>query len=112
MRSYSFKLYDKQFIQAADKWMENGYSIRGMVEELLAKYEGLEVPKPNDIQQVNIEMRELRKDVDKMRKDVIDTTEILISLIEDIELLKAEKAILLQSDPNRQNLTSFPVATG
>lgn len=92
MKQYNFRFYDRdsKFIEAVDRWVSNGYSIRGMVMELLAKYEGLEIPKPGDVQQLHIEINRQHQEIEKLKRDAVDTTEILISLIADMETLQRQ----------------------
>lgn len=103
MKSYSFKIYDEVYEKAIEKWVDDGYTIAGMVTELLAKYEGLQLPKPNEEVSQNIEINRQRVEIEKLKKDARETTEILISLISDIEKLKGDMAILPVPDQQQSS---------
>lgn len=105
MKQYSFKLYDQTYIDAMDRWIENGYEIRGIVEELLRKYEGLQLPKPSEIQDIHIELKRQNREIEALKKDASEMVDILISLTKDMEKLSAQ----CQPPPLT---TTYPIATG
>ena len=109
MKDYSFKLYDTRFVEAIDRWVEEGYTIRGMVEELLAKYEGLQAPKPDEIREINIEMRDMRKDIEILKKNNEDLVKILMENINDLEAIKAYMGILPLASQHHPMTTNSPI---
>lgn len=87
LKEYSFKIYDQDYVDAINKWLDNGYTTRGMLEYLLAHYMGLELPKPDEIQQINIELRELRRRVEKNESNITTIAASLMATITDMETL-------------------------